>query len=206
MSERTHFYDDNDGRSHRIEDARDPSVRLGDWISTHSGQPFWPLDPRIEDVRIIDIAHALSHLCRFAGHTNRFYSVAQHSVIVSEICGDGPIGLWGLLHDASEAYLNDITRPLKHSRELSGYRVIEASVQRAVCQRFGLEPSEPDLVKHVDALVLRAEQRDLMTMPADWRMQGDAHPLRIDPQVPTVAKRAFLGRFHDLADAMGLER
>jgi hypothetical protein len=182
------------------------SARMGDWISTHSGQRFWPLDARPEDVRIIDIAHALSHLCRFAGHTSRFYSVAQHSVIVSEICGEGPIGLWALLHDASEAYLNDITRPLKHSRELSGYRLIEASVQRAICKRFALEAAEPELVKHVDALVLRAEQRDLMTMPADWRMQGDAHPLKIDPQPSSVAKRAFLKRFHDLADALGIER
>lgn len=180
------------------------TTRVGDWISTYSGLPFWPLDPQPEDVRIADIAHALSNLCRFAGHTREFYSVAQHSVLVSQICGGGPVGLWALMHDASEAYLNDITRPVKHTQELSGYRVLEARVQLAVCRRYQLEAAEPESVKHVDGLVLRAEQRDLMFMPVGWRMKGEAHPDRIHPMPPATAKRAFLQRFDDLAADCGV--
>jgi uncharacterized protein len=178
--------------------------RRGDWTSTYSGLPFWPLDPHPDDVRIEDIAHALSQLCRFAGHTRSFYSVAQHSTIVSQICGGGQLGLWGLLHDASEAYLCDIMRPVKHSRELSGYRLVEARVQAAVCLRFGLEAVEPEVLHHIDALVLRAEQRDLMNMPDGWYAKGDAHPSPIRPVPPAVAKREFLRRFDTLHSELGL--
>lgn len=175
-----------------------------DWVSTFSGQPFYPLDPLPADVRIEDIAHALSQLCRFAGHTRQFYSVAQHSVIVSEICGSGPVALWGLLHDASEAYLSDIMRPVKHAHELSGYRQVEALVQAAICQRFALEVAQPDLVSHVDQLVLRAEQRDLMNMPPGWYPKGDAHPTPISPMPAALAERQFLRRFKALSAELGL--
>lgn len=79
--------------------AADLSMR-SDWIATFTGGVFFPLAPRVEDVRISDIAHALSMLCRFAGHTRGFYSVAQHSVLVSRLCSQQD-ALWGLLHDAS---------------------------------------------------------------------------------------------------------
>src|SRR5579885_2784587 len=92
-------------------------MRHGDWIQTYCGVAFYPLDPRPEEILIEDIAHALSMLCRFTGHVKRFYSVAQHCVYVSHRC-DPKDALWGLLHDAAEAYLNDISRPVKSLREL----------------------------------------------------------------------------------------
>ena len=88
------------------------SERVGDWIQTMSGVIFYPLDPRPEEIRIEDIAHALSHQCRFAGHCREFYSVAEHSVRVSRELPQ-EFMLWGLLHDASEAYLVDLPRPIK---------------------------------------------------------------------------------------------
>ncbi len=83
-------------------------VRRGDWIQVRSGRKFHPLDPRPEDVDINDIAHALSNLCRFTGHCTDFYSVAQHSVIASQIVPPAS-ALAALLHDASEAYMGDIS-------------------------------------------------------------------------------------------------
>lgn len=167
-----------------------------DWITTYSGHPFFPLEPDPSHVRIADIAHALANLCRFAGHTRRFYSVAQHSVIVSGLC-DQKDAMWGLLHDASEAYLCDITRPVKHQAGLAGYRLIEAGVQAAICTKFGLSIEEPPIVKAADTLVLRTEQRDLMAMPDGW-LPRETLPYTIRPQTPSEAERAFKLRFFEL--------
>src|SRR4051812_31750950 len=82
------------------------------YIQTYSGTEFWPLSPKAADVKLIDIAHALSNKCRFAGHCREFYSVAQHSVLVSRQLPD-EFKLWGLLHDAGEAYFADIPNPIK---------------------------------------------------------------------------------------------
>jgi len=106
-------------------------------ITTFSGISFWPLLPNPDDIRIDDIAHALAHQCRFAGHTRLFYSVAEHSVRVSQLCRPED-ALWGLLHDASEAYLSDVPAPLKELPEFEPYRAAERNLQGAVAQRFGL--------------------------------------------------------------------
>jgi hypothetical protein len=169
-----------------------------DWITTYSGHPFFPLEPSADDVRIADIAHSLSLLCRFAGHTRTFYSVAQHSVLVSMIVGEA-FAPWGLLHDASEAYLCDITRPVKHQAALDGYRQLEARVQAAIYERFGLSVDEPACVKEADTLVLLTEQRDLMAMPDGWSLRGrPTLPFPIVPMCPRQAEIAFLERFHEL--------
>ena len=88
--------------------------RVGDWIQTFSGGCFWPLDPRSSEVDIHDIAQSLAMTPRYRGHTVRFYSVAEHSVLVSRAVPP-EYALWGLLHDAAEAYTADIPSPLKRS-------------------------------------------------------------------------------------------
>src|ERR1035441_1601867 len=97
-------------------------------ITTFSGVRFWPLIPNPADIRIEDIAHALSNQCRFGGHTREFYSVAEHSVRVSQLCTPEN-ALWGLLHDASEAYLSDVTAPITELPQLEAYRAAERSLQ-----------------------------------------------------------------------------
>ena len=109
--------------------------RLDGFIGTFSGLRFWPLNPNPEKILIEDVAHSLAHQCRFGGHVWRFYSVAEHSVHVSNLYPSEDV-LWGLLHDASEAYLVDLPRPLKLLPEFALYREAERRLQRAVAVRF----------------------------------------------------------------------
>jgi hypothetical protein len=167
----------------------------GDWIQTYRHHKFYPLSPRIEDIDIEDIAHALSCICRFTGHTKEFYSVAQHSVAVSHFC-DEEDALWGLLHDASEAYLSDISRPFKHSKEMDGYRSIERGVMNAICDKFHLKPYDiPPNVKLADARMLQTEARDLMyPLIDDWKI-ADPYDHHVIPVHPRVAEAVFIERF-----------
>ena len=109
-------------------------------ITTFSGIQFWPLLPNGADIRIEDIAHALSNQCRFAGHTRVFYSMAEHSVRVSQLCRLED-ALWSLLHDASEAFLSDIPAPLKELPEFEAYRTAERALQRTIASASALRPS-----------------------------------------------------------------
>ena len=114
-----------------------------DWIQTKSGRKFWPLSPRSEDIRLSDIAHALSMTTRFTGHLDRFYSVAEHSRLVAlatrHLGGDEEDYKQALLHDASEAYLCDIASPVKQSPEFAGYRAAEDRLQRAIYRRYQVQ-------------------------------------------------------------------
>src|SRR5579862_5085028 len=89
------------------------------WIQTYTGRKFWPLDPRSWDVCLEDVAHALAVKCRYGGHCRGFYSVAQHSVLVSQLLAEWKADIWtvrwGLLHDANEAYSADVVRPIKNT-------------------------------------------------------------------------------------------
>lgn len=169
------------------------SSRKGDWMQTATGGAFWPLDPRPEEVRITDIAHALSNMCRYAGHCCTFYSVAQHSVLVSRSLPDN-MRLWGLLHDASEAYVVDIPRPLKPY--ISGYKEIEHRVMQAVWERFGLSGDEPPEVKRADNAILADEAAQLMVEPPmAWHLPEAPLGISITPWTPDMARAAFLREF-----------
>ena len=170
-----------------------------DWIQTYSGKQFWPLEPRIEDVDIGDIAHALSNLCRYGGHVERFYSVAQHSYFVSKVVPQEH-ALRGLLHDAAEAYLIDVPRPIKRSVGMEAYTVAEKVLQAAIYERFGLPPEDPPCIKTADNHLLRTEQRDLMKpAPAEWKdYRVGALRMRIEPWSPRGAEISFLHRFEEL--------
>ena len=117
--------------------------------STTFGIRFWPLLPNPADIRIEDIAHALSNQCRFGGHAREFYSVAEHCVRVSQNCRPED-ALWGLLHDASEAYLSDVPAPLKELPQFEAYRAAERSLQGTIAVRFGLSTEQPRSVTEAD--------------------------------------------------------
>lgn len=169
-----------------------------DWIQTASGKKFFPLSPREEDLDINDIAHALSNICRFTGHCKEFYSVAQHSVLVSLVC-EPKDALWGLLHDASEAYLMDIATPVKRSAQMEQYRIAEYRLMQLVCKKFGLSADMPESVEKADTILLSTEVRDLLANPhPDWKPKAEPWSQKIEPVLPSIAKQMFLDRFRVL--------
>lgn len=175
--------------------------RKGDWMQVASGRKFWPLDPRADEVCIEDVAHGLSMLCRFGGHVQRFYSVAEHSVWCSRIVPPEH-ALQALMHDATEAYCVDIPRPLK--RGLSNYAEIEAGIWSAVCDRFDLVPDLDATVKVADNAMCLAEARQIMTSPEiDWSATGEAASVKVECWSPEEGRRRFLERFAELAQARG---
>lgn len=174
----------------------------GDWMQTFTGLQFWPLSPDPRSIVIEDIAHALANQCRFAGHCIKFYSVAEHSVHVSRsIVGNPRDALWGLLHDAAEAYLVDVPRPLKPY--LANYSDIEASIMSAVCRRFGLGTVMPAAVKQADNRILN-DERDQNLFPPPRAWAGDKTPLGVQLQLwsPDRAEREFLDDFHALTSEL----
>lgn len=167
----------------------------GDWFQTHTGVQFYPIDPRPEDINITDIAHGLSHVCRFGGHTREFYSVAQHSVIVSQIV-PSELALVGLLHDASEAYLGDMVRPLKLS--MPEYRRAEERLERVIAEVFGIAFPYPPEIKHADNVALMTERRDLLAVHRAWSWKVEPLAMPIVAWSPQLARRMFLARFKEL--------
>ena len=172
-------------------------------IRTYTGGWINPLEPSPDEFLIDDIAHALSLQCRFTGHVSEFYSVAQHSVLVAyelmEKFGDEKLDYEGLMHDASEAYLSDIARPVKRSPQISAfYDEAENTIMNSIAEKFGLTwPMLPE-VKWADDVLLRTEQRDLMlgaTSEGDYWYLGDE---RIMGWLPQVAEAAFLEVYENL--------
>lgn len=166
-------------------------------IVTYTGRTIEPLHPDPAQISIEDIAHALSNVCRFTGHVRKFYSVAQHSVLCSLIVPQH-LSFTALLHDASEAYLSDVARPIKSQSEFGDvYKLFEHRLERAIAQRFAITYPYPAEIKWADEVLLRTEQRDLM--PNTLRFPGDDYLWApIEPWLPEEAEAHFLSRFYDL--------
>lgn len=166
--------------------------------------PFNPLDPTPDMIYIETIAHALSHQCRWIGHIKEFFSVAEHSLYTSRYCAPED-ALWGLLHDASEAYLVDIPRPQKKSEELAGYMKLEARIMAVICEVFGMEPKMPQSVLVADDLMLQWEIRDLLQQPIIQeifpqylgQLDGSFAPIKTGND-PKQIEQEFLQRFEQV--------
>jgi uncharacterized protein len=161
-------------------------------ISTRSGRRLYLHNPSPSQILIDDIAHGLAHQCRFNGQTNKFYSVAQHSVIVASIL-PSELKLAGLLHDAAEAYLGDIVQPLKEL--LPDFEAIESRFASVIGERFNVDLHHNSEVKKADLIALATERRDLMPMEiVEWDSLAGIIPLRksINPLSPEKAKAQFI--------------
>lgn len=175
-------------------------MRLGNWQQTFMGVAFYPADPRRHEVLILDVAHALAHQCRFGGHCQEFYSVAQHSLHVELLlrkrgnyCREVLLG--ALLHDATEAYLVDLPRPVKLM--LPDYQEMERRLHNELRSFFGFMDHED--IKWADEVALATEKRDLMSPePLPWGRLPSPDPERIQPVSPATAKVLFLDRFNQL--------
>lgn len=180
------------------------TLKGNSWIRTFTGNSFDPLNPDPFRIRLSDIAHALSNTGRFSGHTTQFYSVAQHSVHVADILRQLGFSehtqFEGLLHDATEAYLVDIPRPIKIQPFMQGYRDAEAKLEQVMAKRFKLTYPMADAVKQADLIALAMEARDLMGNPTDWEILKTVAPMawEIKPWLPSYAKINFLSRFAEL--------
>lgn len=172
--------------------------REGDFMQTFTGRKYWPCDPRADEVFIEDIAHSLSLQCRYAGHCVLPYSVAEHSVHIARwlLSKYGPaMALHGLLHDATEAYVVDVPRPLKPS--LANYKDIENKNWLAIAERFGLARELPAEVHDVDNRIIGDE---LVNMhPMDWHARyNEPLGVRIGCWSARDAEVEFLATFEAL--------
>ena len=175
---------------------------MNQYFRTYNGKHVHPLSPSQDEIVIEDVAHSLSQQCRFLGHTHALYTVAQHCVLVSEMVPPGD-ALWGLLHDASEAYLGDLPAPIKRDPRMEFHRIAEERLLACIARRFGLAPEMPQSVKRADKILLATEFRDVTAVDdLDWIIaECGCEPdqsLRITPWPSEVARRRFLARFEEL--------
>lgn len=175
------------------------------YIETYSGDRFYFLKPETQLFKIEDIAHALSMTCRFTGHCKEFYSVAEHSWHVARMLDGCPIEiqLAGLMHDASEAYLTDISSPMKS--HLPDYKIMEDKLLEALFAQFGLEYPMHPAIKQADTAMLSTEAHYMLTTGGNtwdmWKSVRRPAPNALYRPInmpPPQAKQLFLDKFKEL--------
>jgi len=162
------------------------------WLKTYTGKRYIYGGKNVYDVR--DIAHALSHTCRFAGHPKSHYSTAQHSLLVAALLPD-ELKPAGLLHDAAEVYTGDIMSPVRLLMgPYDGFNIAEERIEREIAAQFGIEWPWGPLVKRADRIVLATEARDIMggQVGGDWNIGVDPLTIKIVPLNAVEAEKAFL--------------
>src|SRR3954471_4778456 len=179
----------------------------GPYLQTVSGRFVNPFDADPDQLDIADITRALANTCRFGGHCRSFYSVAQHSVIVSELVeqrgGDSEDVFAALMHDAAEAYLGDMPHPLKHRSALGeAFRAAEAHLEQAIHKRFGIKPDVPE-IKRADRALLATERRVFSAEDWHWPELEGVEPLdlQLTAWSPDEAAARFAARYAQLDKA-----
>jgi hypothetical protein len=173
---------------------------MADWMQTHTGRAFYPMEPDPNTIDPADIAHALGMICRYGGHTRYFYSVAEHCVLMSKAV-EPQWAAHALLHDATETYVGDMIRPLK--RSMTAYRKAEDKVARAVATRFRLTGElYPAAVKNADNRILLDERAAVLGPPPQpWAPELEAlEPLGVTIRCwnPERSGREYLHRMVQL--------
>ena len=187
---------------------------FGRCMHLYGGELVDPFEIRPEHIDIRDIAHALARICRYGGHVRSYYSVAEHSVRVSEIAeersfvphGDDPLhnktmAKYGLLHDGTEAYLGDVIRGIKKRPEMQWYKNAEKQLEAKILLKFGLGPALPSLVHEIDLELVGTEMRQLLFLAVDLN-NTPLHPsipgLVVGLWSPEEAETRFLARYQEL--------
>ena len=171
------------------------------FIQTFTKKMVNPLSMSIDEIDIVDIAHSLSLQCRFSGHCSRFYSVAEHSIYVSSLLPQ-EFKLAGLLHDASEAYLDDIPTPVKN--QIQDYKMYEYALMDKIFRKFNISYSYKNQeIKYADLTILYYEKKELMADTKNfdyinWSEKQKNLDLKINTWYPRVAEYRFLNLFNAL--------
>lgn len=176
--------------------SSDPNLITNPTIQTFLGEMFDVFSPSPEKIHLKDISHALSMICRYGGHSRDFYSVAEHCVLLAEYfekAGDLDLAQFALLHDASEAYMGDLVRPLK--MQLSLYRDVEDQLLVTIFTKFGLQPVAPHIVKMAD-LRITTDEREMLMLSRPWSLDP-TEPLGVELQCWThdQAEQAWLNTY-----------
>ena len=176
------------------------------WIQTYSGAPFDFDNPEGHYFNVMDFAHALSMLCRYNGHTKRFYSVGEHLIRCSNLVPE-KFAFEALMHDVSEAYMSDMPRPLKNI--MGEYKTLEVRIETAIAKQFNLPvPMSPE-VKECDNKILLIEREILMNdAPFPWNHYGTTpytrtefwnSMLNVSAYTPDIVESKFINRFNELS-------
>lgn len=189
--------------------------RLGTWMQTWTGEKCWPRSPRVTDIRIEDIAIGLARECRYGKMTLRWYSVAEHSVIVSILAEEfaltnrpelvTALAREGLFHDCDEAPLHDMPRPIKHDpgMHLEHYKTLGVLFRSVVFERFGIKPTNEThaIIDSIDKRLVVDEVEQFMRTPSMY-LERHGHMQRIGCKIPGLgpdeAAELFLSRFATL--------
>lgn len=185
---------------------QDPTRITENWMQTHTGLRFHPFDPQPDQICVEDIAHALAMNCRFNGHVRRFYSVAEHSVYVSQMVPEED-ALWGLLHDAAEAYISDLPKPFKDGI-VDIYGPHEERILEVIATKYDLElPYSPEVKKADWGILILERVQALADQSIPWESveaYDSLYGLDMLPEItigfwsPEEARERFLERFYEL--------
>ena len=167
------------------------------WIQTHSGRRVSLPIPSPEQILIEDISWSLAMKCRFNGQCRAFYSIAEHCIRVSWLL-PAELQLAGLLHDANEAYLPDIPRPVKEL--IPQYKQLEDLMDNAINEKYGVKLTNCDhtIIKIADNVMLATEARDFMGDTSLWGLTEIPMKKKICPMSSAFAEREFMRRFYTL--------
>lgn len=174
------------------------------WIITHTGGHVDPFNAKPSDILLDDIAHALGNICRFTGHVQKFYSVAQHSVHVAErVRRHGVMpAMHALFHDAHEAYLNDLSAPVKRNGAMYGYKTACNVLQMVIHEALGLpEPGEQtrDAIKEADLDLMLLEGEQLVGHgTGEWGYGKPTFQRKLISLAPGKSTQFFLNYYYEL--------
>jgi hypothetical protein len=170
-----------------------------DYIETISGVAFHFADPQQDEIRVADIAWSLSNQCRYTGHVRQFYSVAEHCCLLydfaqSQGITDKKFLRTLLMHDASEAYLTDIARPIK--AHIPDYKRLEVKIETAIAERCNLTYPYPADVKELDTRILMDERAQVMGESENvWGVVAEPLGVTLNFWTPKQANRAYVDRY-----------
>lgn len=181
---------------------RDDGFNVTGWIETYTGRMVTPITPDPDTLCVTDVAHALANKCRYSGHTLSFYTVAEHSYLMAQWLateGDTEAARWALIHDAVEAYLPDVARPLKPF--IQNWKQLEGNMEEAIKVHFDEYPNAAvaGLVHSIDTRILLTEaDRLLPSRGRRWEIDATPLPVRLRCWNPRIAEANFLTIFRDL--------